>query len=326
MPCGRIVSLAFVLMLTGAAGTQAQETQGLNFLDGGKPLSGVPVSRYLDGGKSTVTTTGTDGTVSIPIDALGFGKGETVVVWVKRCEDGTVTEVILTREGEANPCPPGEGAQAGEACGCEKLGTFVVGDGPVTFDVGRPTFFQRISVGVGIDFYQWPNFEDVSRMAAGDPNNHEASSTSIGFQGNLEYPCYRWPLAVGLDVGYTMRDVRSGFPSVLNPQQVQTADVSFLSVGPYLRVGPQRGRILPYGLLSMDYTWNDGDFQLNGLSEQREHTTWRGGFGGGILYPIHPRIVLRGEGKYSTTFEDNDADDHIRWKFGLMYRAGGYEP
>jgi hypothetical protein len=73
----------------------------------------------------------------------------------------------------------------------------------------------------------------------------------------------------------------------------------------------------------MDYTWNDGDFELDGLSESREHSTWRPGFGGGILYPFHPRIAIRAEGKYSTTFEDNDADDHIRWKLGVMFGGGG---
>ena len=322
MTCGRIASLAFVLMLTGAGGALAQETQGLNFLDGGKPLSGVPVSQVLDGGKSTLTTTGTDGTVSIPIDALGFGKGETVVVWVKRCEDGTVTEVILTREGEANPCPPGEGAQAGAACGCEKLGTFVVGDGPVTFDVGRPTFFQRIGVGVGIDFYQWLNFEDVAQNALGGFTT-EASRTSTGFQAFAEYPCSRFPLSVGLEGSYTSLDVRTPISTIQNPMGVRTGDVNYFAFGPYVRFHPRTKRFQPYGLLSALYAWNEADFEFDGETDHRTHETWRAGFGGGFQYHLNPKLAVRADGMYSTTFQDNDADDHIRWKFGLLYRPGG---
>jgi hypothetical protein len=310
----RTASLVVLLLLACGGGALAQETQSLSFLDAGKPAGSIPVSRYLDGGKTPVATTNTDGTVSIPIDALGFGKGETVVVWVRRCEDGRIAEVILTSTNEDNPCP--SDGEVGEACGCEKVGTFVVGDGPATFDLGRPSMLQRIGYGGGIDFYNWLNFEDVSGNQPG-VIGHDASSTSIGGQLFAELPCRRWPLSVGLEASYTQLDTETQYSA-----GTQTGDITYLSVGPYMRIGPNTGKIRPYGYLSALFAWNMGDFTFDGQTEERTHDTWRGGIGGGLLYQLRPGFHLRADGMYSTTLKDNDADEHIRWKLGLMFLPG----
>ncbi len=312
----RFASLLTGFLLVGVASALAQESQALRFLDSGKPAASIPVTSFINGQKTVLETTTTDGTVSIPIDALGFGKGETVVVWVRRCEDGRIAEVILTSANEDDPCP--NGGEVGEACGCEKVGTFVVGDGMTTFDLGQPGILQRIGYGGGIDFYQWLNFEDISGDQPG-VISHDASSTSIGGQLFAEYPCSRWPLAVGLEGSYTMLETTTQYAG-----GTQVGDISYLSVGPYMRIGPNTGKIRPYGYLSALFAWNMGDFTFGSQTEDRTHETWRGGIGGGLLYLLRPGFALRGEGMYSTTLKDNDADEHVRWKLGLMIEPGAF--
>ncbi len=320
----RLLPFLALFALAGAGAAQAQETQTLRFLDTGKPpTTSIPVSRFLNGQKTDLATTGTDGTVSLPIDALGFGKGETVVVWVKRCEDGRVTEIILTRENEDNPCPPEEGADVGERCGCEKAGVFVVGDGPATINIGRPGMFQQIGFGVGIDYYNWINFEDVSGNQPG-VITHDASTTSTGFQAFAEYPCSRFPLSVGFEGSYTTLDTRTSYLAEGDLVRMQTGDISYLAVGPYVRFHPRTGRFQPYGKLSTLFAWNEADFESEGVTEHRTHDTWRAGFGGGVQYNVNPKLAVLAEGTYSTTFKSNDADDHARWKFGVLYRPGGF--
>jgi hypothetical protein len=43
------------------------------------------------------------------------------------------------------------------------------------------------------------------------------------------------------------------------------------------------------------------------------------GLGGGIDVRAGDRVCVRFEGLYNSTFEDGDADEHIRWKVGLMF-------
>jgi hypothetical protein len=121
-----------------------------------------------------------------------------------------------------------------------------------------------------------------------------------------------------------MLDTSTTFSTPSGGQRTQTGDVSYISVGPYARFGPQHGRIQPYGYLSMLWAWNNGDFTVDGQSDERSHDTWRGGIGGGLLYQLRPGFALRADGMYSTTLKDNDADEHVRWKFGLMVRPGAF--
>ena len=80
--------LLFVFVSLVGAGLA--RTQDLSVLDDGKPVSGVPVVRYLNAQKNVVATTDASGGVDFPLDALDFGKGEEVQVWVRRCTDGRV--------------------------------------------------------------------------------------------------------------------------------------------------------------------------------------------------------------------------------------------
>ena len=102
------------------------------------------------------------------------------------------------------------------------------------------------------------------------------------------------------------------------PQGLQTGEIDYYPLGLNAKVGPSTaGRFWPYGTVGWYRSWNKGDFELNGLSDHRVHKTSLVGLGAGFDYDAGPRWALRFEGLYSSTFDDPDADEHIRWKGAL---------
>ena len=279
------------------------------------------------GSRAQLGTTNAAGQVTIDMNALNITKGTEVTIWIKTCEDGT-TQVILVPEGEQGECSE-EGAQAGEDCGCERIGAFIWGDGPVTIDVGAGTVTQSGSAGgavarsswsfgLGFDLRQMTNLEDVLRDV---PGGTDQSATGWAPGGQLfgEWQ-YRRVLAVGIDAAYSRMETEIRFP-----QGLQTGDLDYYEAGINAKIGvPTKGRVWPYATVALHRTWNKGDFTIGNQSDHRVHKTRRDGIGAGLDYYPRPNWGLRLEGMYSSTFEDNDADEHIRWKLGVMYRIGGY--
>jgi hypothetical protein len=254
---------------------------------------------------------------------LDFGKGQMVQAWIKDCQDGKV-EVVLTRAGSDDPCVQ-QGAQAGEGCRCRRIGPpFVWGGGPVTIDVGLGTATQassaggarwgNFSTGIALDILQMINLEDVAREAPG-ATGASATAWSPGLQLLAELQLLSW-LVVGIGGAYATMDTDVTFP-----EGVQTGDIRYYELGGNVKIGPPGDRrIRPYLTFGLFRTWNKADFTLAGESEYRLHKTRRDGFGAGLDYWATPRVGFRFEGLYSSTFEDHDADEHIRWKLGLLYR------
>jgi hypothetical protein len=308
------------LLLVTAAQSRAQD---LEILDRGKPVAGVPVTA----GGQPVGTTSPNGTISFDPNMMNLTKGETVEVWVRDCGDGRV-EIVLAPEGSDDPCIE-EGAQAGERCGCRRIGAFIVGDGPVTIDIGNGTVTQASGggaartgsswvIGLGFDLRQMLNLEDVLAEVPGG-SDESATSWAPGAQIFGEYN-YGKLFSLGVDAAYSRMDTEIRFA-----EGVQTGDLAYYEVGVNAKLGiPTRGRIWPYATVGLYRTWNEGDFERDGLSENRSHATRRDGLGAGFDYDAGPNWGLRFEGLYSSTFEDGDADEHIRWKFGFLYRPGGY--
>src|SRR5688572_17837002 len=327
MRVSRLVPLLlFVIVpLVGAGLARAQD---LSVLDDGKPKSDVPVVRYQDGQRNVVATTDASGDVDIPLDVLDFGKGEEVQVWVRRCEDGRV-EITLAREEEGDPNVH-EQAEAGEDCRCERTGSFIWDGGPVNIDVTRGTVDQQTYLGmrprigetfaVGIKFNasNMLQLEDV----AGDAPGATASEATTWAPGvALFFEVTPWgPVALGVAGTYSQMETKTSFGSL-----VQTGDINYYSVGPYARADLGKGfrtgmRIVPFLELALAYAWNRGDFSVDGLSEEREHETWRGEFGGGLYHFSTPNFGIILQALYSTTGEDNDAGGHIRGGGGIIWR------
>jgi len=317
----RGVCLALVAFaLATAVESRAQD---LEILDRGKPVAGATVTA----GGQAVGTTDSGGRISFDPNSLNVTKGETVEVWVRDCGDGRV-EIVLAREGSDDPCGE-EGAEAGERCGCRRIGAFVVGDGPVTIDVGTGAVTQTgmgggaatgssWAVGLGFDLRQMLNLEDVLAEVPGG-SDESATSWAPGVQVFGEWQ-YRKILAVGLDLAYSRMETELTFS-----EGVQTGDLDYYEYGVNAKLGiPTRGRIWPYATLALHRTINKADFELDGLSDHRVHHTRRDGLGAGFDYNAGPNWGVRVEGLYSSTFDDNDADEHIRWKFGVLYRPGRY--
>ena len=312
------VGLAVLALVLFASQGRAQD---LEILDRGKPVAGANVTL----GGQVVGTTNSSGGVSFNPNALNFTKGETVEVWVKDCGDGRV-EIVLAREGSDDPCVE-EGAEAGERCGCRKIGAFIAGEGSVTIDIGTGTVTQAgmgggVSnsawiFGAAFDVRQMLNLEDVLQEL---PNGTDESATgwAPGFQVLGEWQ-YKRILAIGVDGAYSNMDTEIRFPEGL-----QTGDLDYWEVGINAKLGiPTKGRFWPYATFALARTWNKADFEIDGLSDHRVHKTRRDGIGAGFDYYTRSNLGFRFEGLYSSTFEDNDADEHIRWKFGLLYVLGG---
>lgn len=316
-----IRTMVGLALATVVVAGEARAQIDLSVLDRGKPVEQMSISAILDQGKVVVGTTSATGEVTIP--ATTFQDGERVYVWVKRCEDGEV-EIILARDGEDDPCVDEE-AQAGEDCGCNEIGFFLWGGGPVTIDIGTGTVSQArtgsgassFALGVGFDLLQMLELQDVVEEVDTGATDHDATSWAPGFQIFAEW-LYRRILAIGIEGGYSRMDTEIRFP-----QGLQTGELDFYRLGVNAKVGPStKGRFWPYATVGWSRGWNKGDFELDGLSDHRVHKTSLVGLGAGFDYDVGPSWAVRFEGLYSSTFEDPDADEHIRWKGALLWRVG----
>lgn len=318
----RRIALTLGFLVIGLpAATSAQERMTIEVLNHGKPVANVEIVDILNQGKP-IATTGATGQVAFDMNLLNFGKGETVEVWIKQCEDGKV-QIVLASVGSDDPCTDRDAA-AGERCGCRRIGAFIWGGGPVTIDIGTGQVTQARSaggaeassliLGGGLDIRQMLNLEDVVSQVPGG-SNASATGWAPGVQLFAEW-LHRRIFAIGLDAGYSRMETELAFPS-----GVQTGDLDYYEAGVNAKLGiPTTGRFWPYATVGLYRTWNKADFRLDGLSEHRVHKTRRDGFGAGFDYYPHPHWGMRLEGLYSSTFEDDDADEHLRWKLALLYR------
>lgn len=339
-----LAALAPIVAVVLSAATASGQDFDLRILDEGKPVEGATVVGVGDEGPVTIGSTDADGGLVFEgavLDVLDFGKGTTVEVWIKECEDGKV-EYVLVEQGEDDPCVD-EDAEAGEGCGCRRLGTFVVGDGPVTVDAGRGTVTQgpavegpaiqepttegpriglsreRFSLGLGADYLYYDNWE---RVACDQPDLDRCSAGSSGFGAffSLGYDPTWVPYGLGLrlDVGYgTAPDVSQSYPGT----DVEI-DTDFLFIAPRVEVPIVPDR-LGLGLsLGAEALLNRSDFRfLGGGGEpfDRNEWNWNGVVGVSRAWPFSDRDELNTGLYYSTNFSGNDADSGI-WRFRAEYR------
>lgn len=323
-----VTGLAVSLLV--AAPAAGQESFVLELLDDGKPVANVTVR---DGTGRTVGSTDAGGTVAFDMSLLDFGKGERVEVWVKECEDGRV-EVILVPAGSDDPCVD-EDAEAGERCGCRRIGAFPWGN-DVTIDIGTGSITSTpptppggatppvevdgkdlFAFGATVGFNYWPDFEDIAGDAPG-ATNVDGTTVSPSFGAFFEGGIPGTGLRVGIAGRYSKLDIESTFGS-----RTQTGELDYYALGPYLRweFGDDTSRTAPYLTGGFFHAWNKGDFV--GEDEplhHRVHRNWRANAGGGVVHWATPRFGLWGEALYSPPAGGDDAEHHLGIQVGVSFR------
>lgn len=330
------VGLALLTIVLIAAGEA--KAQILEILDRGKPVTGVDVSAILDEGKLVVATTGSTGQVAISTTATEFRDGDRVEVWVKRCEDGKV-EVILVPEGGDDPCVE-EGAEAGEDCGCEKIGLFIWGGGRVTIDIGTGTVtqtgtgetamtsvqdhsFADLQIGLMFDyssFYQW---EDVACDQTGI-TSCAVDGGAPGIGAYVDYRVGKSPFGLSLEAHYAKLEVSQSFSGAGLPN-TNTADVNswqFQAAGVYnYGISPRTGWYLRGGYAFM---YDEGKFTSTSSTgpqtEDRSESGSRFVVGTGLHFPLGRNWCTRTGVDLTTGFDEGDADTNARWSFAVGYR------
>lgn len=171
--------------------------------------------------------------------------------------------------------------------------------------------------GGGFDVRQMLKLQDVLEEGGVGATGASATELAPGIHGFAEY---RWrALSVGVEAAYSVMDTEIRFP-----QGLQTGDLTYLEFGGNVKLHvPLEGALSPYATFAILRAQIEGDFELEGLTEQRTHESARGGIGAGFDYRITPLWGLRVEGLYNTTFEDSDAADHLRWRLAMTYSASG---
>lgn len=322
--------------------------QELELLDSGKPVSGVPVIALLDDGKPVeLGRTGREGILSFDPDVLDFAVGETIAVWVRRCEDGEVA-LILVREGRDDPCAA-EDAQAGEDCGCEKIVAFIWRSGKVVIDIGTRTvgyaplsmvraaprgFAWYFGAAYDAKILREVTFRGVASDLTVDQTVASGGSAYFG-------------VALG---PYVRAGIRGGIANVDREASLNgvrgTFDYHEYELGPRARIFLPVDRFDLFFIGMVYYMWNKGDFPPGGLAvasraplapgglqasaaqqEQervhRVHKSWRYDLGGGATYWFAPRWGLDTEVVYSPKVKgEDDADEHVRISIGLVYNGG----
>jgi len=167
--------------------------------------------------------------------------------------------------------------------------------------------------GGGLDLRQMLKLQDV--LEEGGVGGTGASATEIapGIHGFAEY---RWRfIALGVEAAYSVMDTEIRFP-----QGLQTGDLTYFEFGGNVKVLiPMEGSLTPYVTFAILRASSEADFELEGLTESRTYEAKRDGIGAGFDYWVTPRLGLRVEGLYNTTFEDSDAAEHLRWRVGATY-------
>lgn len=171
--------------------------------------------------------------------------------------------------------------------------------------------------GVGLDVRQMLRLMEVLEEVNTGTTGPDATELAPGIHGYAEY---RWKaISFGIEAAYSTLDTEVRFP-----QGLQTGDLSYTEIGGNVKLlVPLDGPISPYVTFAILRARTEADFAIEGLTEQRTHTTTRDGIGAGFDYWGSPHWGFRVEGLYSTTFEDGDAGEHVRWRLGAMYSPGG---
>jgi hypothetical protein len=180
-----------------------------------------------------------------------------------------------------------------------------------------PSWKDLFSTGFTVGATYWNKFEEVSGQATGATASDATTwSPVVGAFAEVGIP--RTGVRVGIAGQYSMLETRTAFGN-----RTQTGNVSFYGLGPYVRweMGGDMSRTSPYVLGGGFYSWNNGDFEMEGEPPvHRVHKTWRGDVGGGVVHWITPRFGVWGEAHYSPRAGDNDADEHVRIQVGAAVR------
>jgi hypothetical protein len=171
--------------------------------------------------------------------------------------------------------------------------------------------------GGGLDVRQMLNLQDVLDEGGAGATGATATEVAPGIHGFAEY---RWgAFSIGIEAAYSIMDTEIRFP-----QGLQTGDLTYLEFGGNVKVFvPLEGALSPYATFAILRAQSEGDFELEGLTEQRTYESKRDGIGAGFDYRITPLWGFRVEGLYNTTFEDSDAAEHLRLRLALTYSASG---
>lgn len=174
--------------------------------------------------------------------------------------------------------------------------------------------------GAGLDLRQMLKLEDVLEEGGVGGTGASATGMAPGIHGFAEY---QWRfVSVGVEVGYSVMDTEIRFP-----QGPQTGDLQYLEYGGNLKLFlPLESAFSPYATFTILRVTSSGDFELEGLTENRDYEAKRDGIGLGFDYWATPAWGFRFEGLYNTTFEDSDAAEHIRWRLGVTFSPERISP
>lgn len=340
--------LAAVVIAVTAPPVDAQPTFDLELLNGGKPVPDAQILFLLGEGKISLGETGADGRLEIPMDRVDIGKGTEVVACEIEC-DGEITMVFVLPEEAARFDEECElRRRENPECDCRRIGVFRWGehlvvdvetrtvervqppddtpppeqtpegvrdDADPRRDSGQDAGMDHpLRIGLGFDLRHMFRLEEVLGGVEG-VGDHGATTFAPGIRLHGEYSLLGL-VALGLEAGWSRMNTEAGFAT-----GVQTGKLDYYEVGFTARVGPgEFGPVSPYLALGLYRTWNEADFTLGDLTEHRSHVTRRDGLGLGFDYWVGDRLGVRAEGLYSSTFKESDADEHIRWNVGLVYR------
>lgn len=343
-----LVALAVLSLPPGPAA--AQESFVLDLVDRGKALPDVPVTvrdvADLAGAGKPVGTTGSDGTLAIETDGLEIADGSSVEVWVVDCVDGEV-EVVLVEEGTGDPCA-GEAQEAGERCGCRRIGAFVWGADHVIVDVGAGTVTSRPPsgageehagggrahiFGLGAGFSYLPNLDDAVRDQSG---LIDADVSSTGFTVPFIYelvPSSSLPFALGVGGSYTdLSEISQSFDPA-SGASLSTIDFSRWTVEGHLAWYQPVVRSKEYNPLMVRaaavalWMFNDitarTTLSATGVQavEDRSESGFRAGVLGGLDWFFTPRFGLRFEAGILFG-KGNDADTSVEGRvFPVLIRV-----
>ena len=172
------------------------------------------------------------------------------------------------------------------------------------------------------EFRKFPRWEDIS---GNDPAvvDHEAKSISYGGGFTIGQRLGDRPLwatiggfyGTGLETNTTLA---SG-------DQVN-GKVDNLGLGAGIRVVPYEGFRTALFMWAMAFhEWNNGDFAVADVTENRIHRSWTGDYGVGAVYLLGQRIGIDFGVGYNGQFNKKNADEAFRVYAGLHFNISGID-
>lgn len=172
------------------------------------------------------------------------------------------------------------------------------------------------------EFRKFPRWEDIS---GNDPAVVEHDAKSISYGGGFTIGQRIGSRPIWATIGGFYGTGLETNTTLASGDQVH-GTVDNLGLGAGIRVVPYEGYRTALFMWAMGFhEWNNGDFDVADVTENRIHRTWTGDYGVGAVYMLGQRVGIDFGVGYNGQFDNKNADEAFRVYAGIHINISGID-